>query len=281
MESRGIMSDAFPHLLENMSFEDFRDWKSQEECPVVLVPLGSQEIQGPAVPMGDFMLTRRIAHEVALKSGAVAAPTLPFGYAEYFRSVPGGIALSAESFRLTLRDILDNLLDHGLERLVILNGHSGNYPLIDQVIRAVRKEANIIVPCINLWRSVPTELWQELHGEFGIKAFAHGGDPITSVYFHYFPELTRPERIRRPGTPGEIAGLTVSSLGGVRFRGVEIGMPVNVDDACADGIMAGDPTRSSAQIGERIAAHLVAFCCDFVAHIQSQNLQPPIRGEHK
>ena len=263
------------NLLENMTFEDFASWSDSEEKPVILIPLGSQEIQGPVVPMGDFMLTREVAAQVAQASGAIAAPTLPFGYAEYFRTVPGGIALSAEAFRLTLRDILDNFHDHGFTRVVILNGHSGNYPLIDQVIRDVRKTRGLLVPCINLWRSVPDALWAELHGDYGKKAFSHGGDPVTSVYLHLFPDLSHPERAKLPEKPGSLGGLTVSGLGGVTFKGIELGMPVNVDDRCPDGIVSGDPTRSSAEIGQKITEHLVAFCSDVVAHFRATDCNVP------
>ncbi|MFV0332516.1 MAG: creatininase family protein [Tropicimonas sp.] len=269
------MTARHKHLLEDMTFEEFSAWNRAEEKPVLLIPLGSQEIQGPMVPMGDFMLTREVAAEVALASGAVAAPTLPFGYAEYFRTVPGGIALSADAFRATLSDILANFLDHGFSRIVILNGHSGNYPLIDQVIREVRRSHGLLVPCINLWRSVPDTLWTELHGDFGKKAFSHGGDPVTSVYMHYFPALVHADRAKLPETPGRLAGLPVAGLAGVTFQGIEIGMPVNVDDRCPDGIVAGDPARSSAEKGKRIAEHLVAFCTAFVTHFRDSDPKVP------
>ncbi len=269
------MTSETKHLLEEMTFLEFRDRIESEPEPVVLIPLGSQEIQGPMVPMGDFMLTREVASEVAKASGAIAAPTLPFGYAEYFRSVPGGIALSADAFRATLRDIIDNFLDHGLTRIVLLNGHSGNYPLIDQVIRAIRNERGVMVPCINLWRSIPDELWTELHGDFGKRAFAHGSDPVTSVYLHYFPHLAQMDKARKDETFGKVVGLPTAGLTGVKFEGIDIGMAVNVDDHCSNGIAGGDPTRSSAEKGQRIAAHLVEFCTRFVAHFREATPEAP------
>lgn len=255
------------HLLEEMTQPEFV--AAAAANPVILIPLGSQEIQGPMAPMGDFMITREIASRVAKATGSIAAPTVPFGYAEYFRSVPGGIALSAEAFRLTLADILGNFLNHGFRRLVILNGHSGNYPLIDQVIREVREQHNLFVPCINLWRSFSPAVWSEVHGDFGGKAFAHGSDPMTSVYLHLFPDLTRMDLIARDEEGGQMLGLPTAGLGAIRFQGIEIGMPVNVDDHCSNGIAGGDPTRSSAQKGEEFTTHLVKFCSDFIEHFRA------------
>ena len=267
------MQTTDKHLLEEMTFREFRNRADPDT--VILIPLGSQEIQGPMALMGDFMLTRTLASQVAKASGAIAAPTLPFGYAEYFRSVPGGIAISADSFRGVLGDILANFLDHGYRRLVILNGHSGNYPLIDQVIRAVRRERGLMVPCINLWRSVPDALWDEIDPEMGRRAFAHGGDPVTSVYRHLFPDLMRMDAIGSPDRDRKLIDLPTAGLAGVRFEGIEVGLAVNVDDHCGDGIAGGDPTRSTPEKGAAIADHLVTFCTDFVAHFRSVDPAAP------
>jgi creatinine amidohydrolase/Fe(II)-dependent formamide hydrolase-like protein len=42
--------------------------------PVVLLPFGAQETQGPHVPMGDFVLADRLASEVATRADCVVAP---------------------------------------------------------------------------------------------------------------------------------------------------------------------------------------------------------------
>ena len=118
---------------ERQGHVEFRERLKND--PVVIIPLGSQEEQGPSGPMGDFMLAKELARRVAEKTGAVAAPTVPFGYADYFRPIAGGVQLSADTFKGLLRDILDNFLAHDLTKLLIFNGHTGNSPLIDQVVR--------------------------------------------------------------------------------------------------------------------------------------------------
>ncbi len=252
------------HLLEEMTFVEFRERLAED--PVILVLLGSQEEQGPMAPMGDFMLTKIIGGRIAEAADAIATPILPFGYADYFRTVPGGIQLRPETFRAALRDVLDNFLDHGIKRLIILNGHSGNYPLIDQTIRQVKRDTGVLVPCINLWRLMTAADWRAVHGEFGAGAFAHGGDPITSVSLHLLPELMRMDLISREDKKGEMIGLPTSGLSGVRFRDVEIGLAVDVTDRCGNGIAGGDPSRSTPEIGRRITEHIIEYCTAFVRH---------------
>jgi creatinine amidohydrolase len=158
--------------LEDLTFVEFRE--RLKDNPVILIPLGSQEEQGASAPMGDFMLAKALARRVAEKTGAIAAPTVPFGYADYFRPVPGGIQLTADTFKRLLRDVLDNFLAHGLTRLLIFNGHTGNGPLIDQVVRTVKRETGIVIPWINIWRVIPEHVWREAHAANAPRARGHG-----------------------------------------------------------------------------------------------------------
>ena len=75
--------------------------------PVILLPMGSHEDQGPHAPMGDYLLAEKIAELAALARhrrrarARVVAPVLPFGGADFFGPMPGGIAMTRR--RLTAR----------------------------------------------------------------------------------------------------------------------------------------------------------------------------------
>ena len=67
--------------------------------PVVLLPMGSHEDQGPHAPMGDYFSAERMAELIAQRATeagtrTLVAPVLPFGGADFFGTAPGGIALS-------------------------------------------------------------------------------------------------------------------------------------------------------------------------------------------
>src|SRR6202795_1117161 len=103
--------------------------------PVILLPLGSHEDQGPHAPMGDYQLAERVADLIAERASGLGvetlvAPVIPFGGANYFGSTPGGIALSQTTLRALLIDVLGCLLRHNLSHLIILNGHDGNVQCI-------------------------------------------------------------------------------------------------------------------------------------------------------
>lgn len=267
------------HLLKDMTWVEFQERLADK--PTILLPFGSQEEQGPMAPMGDWMLTEALAARIAREADVIAAPTVPFGYADYFRPIPGGIAFRPDTFRLVLEDICENFLNHGLDHLVIFNGHSGNFPLIDLTIRKIKEEWGVLVPCLNVWRLLTPEKWEELHPGVGARALGHGGDPLTSVYLHLFPDLMRMDLIEPGGDKGEMIGLPTAGLNAVKFRGADVNLAVDITDRCDNGIAGGDPTASSAEIGEKIADYIVDFTVAFLTHFRSVETLVNQKGEEK
>jgi creatinine amidohydrolase len=253
--------------LEDLTFVEFRE--RLEDDPVILVPLGSQEEQGASAPMGDFMLTKELARRVAEKTGAIAAPTVPFGYADYFRPVPGGVQLTADSFKSLLRDILDNFLAHGLTKLLVFNGHTGNSPLIDQVVRTVKRETGVVIPWINIWRIIPDTVWRAAHGANAPRARGHGADPVSSAYLHLFPALYRRDLAAAAEGGGELLGLKTANLQGLAFEGLEVNAPVDITDHARNGIVSGDARLATPEAGRLFSDYIVDRAAALVEHLKT------------
>jgi creatinine amidohydrolase len=253
------------HLLEQMTFLEFRERMAED--PVIILPLGSVEVQGPCNPMGDFMLAVRIAAIVAERTGAIAAPCMPFGFAEVFRGVPGGMQLSADTFRAVLRDLVGAFLDHGLNRILVLNGHTGNNALIDLTVREIRRRTGVIVPWLNIW---PTGIIanNQAHGANAPRSIGHGSDPIGSVYEYFYPELTRREAANPPEAPKTMLGLPTNGLTGLKLGDVPIGAPVNMLDHC-DATVGGDPALANAASGEIFVEYIIGVACKLVEHLKT------------
>jgi creatinine amidohydrolase len=259
------------HLLETMTYPEFR--ARMAEDPVIILPLGSVEVQGPCNPMGDFMLARTLAERVAARTGAIAAPTMPFGCADYFRDVPGGMQVSASTFRAVLKDMVGAFLDHGLERLLVFNGHTGNNALIDEALRQIRRERSVIIPWINIWPLVPNTLRQQAHGANAARASGHGSDPIGSVYEYLYPELTQRDLAGPPEPAKTLLGLPTGGLTSVTFGDVAVGVPINMTDHC-DMVVGGDPSLANAEAGKLFADYIVDTASAFVEHMKTA----PTRG---
>ena len=263
------------HALKDMTVAEFRDRLPQD--PVILLPLGSHEEQGPHTPMGDYLLSEAVALRAAELSGAIAAPCLPFGFAEFFRGYPGGIQLRAGTFRAILTDMLESFLDHGLTRLLILNGHSTNAAPIDEVQREIRRRHGVAVASIDLWRAIPDTLWQRLHGEDSVRARGHGGDPVTSVSMFLRAEAMRMD-LAAPAHMAQAIGLPATGVRGVRFQGADIALPLDAHELAPNGMLGGDPALASPEAGRAIFEHLTTFCAGFADHLRQVDPRDPQAG---
>lgn len=266
------------NALKDMTFAEFRE--RLPEKPVILLPFGSQEEQGPHAPMGDFMLTEAIALKVAEISGAIVAPTMPFGYADFFKSIAGGIQLRPSTFTAIVEDMIGAFLDHGIDHVLILNGHTTNASLIDQAARRIRTERDVSVASINLWQSIPETLWRELHGSAFATVRGHGGEPLTSVYMHLFPDLLRMD-LAKPAARASAFGLATGGVNNIQFEGMPINVPLNCHEVNADGMLGGDSAAASAEKGERIVEHIVGFCSRFVDHMRGFDMRSPSQQKEK
>lgn len=246
--------------------------------PVILLPLGSHEDQGPQSPMGDYLLAEKIAELAALKATqagvrTVVAPTLPYGGFDCFGSMKGGIVLSQATLTAVIGDIVSSLHRNGLTRIIVLNGHGGNVGPIAEVARDVYLHDGSILPSLYLWRIAAELLPGILGGADKAAAVAgHGADPLTSLGLHLFPELMRPE-FTPPAAPlkrDPVLDLPFTGLGTASFEGVEVAMPNDYDEILNLGVGKGDPGLSSAATGEAVARQLTEICARFIQHFAAR-----------
>ncbi len=237
--------------------------------PVLLLPLGSLEDQGPHAPMGDFLCAERIATLIAERAGAaghdtLTVPVLPFGGRDFFGSVPGGIALSQHTLRHVLRDVTGCLLRHRAQRLIVVNGHGGNAQAIHDVTQEIWLARGVLVPNFQLWRIAAQLLPSLLGAELAARAGGHGADPLTSVAMHLFPQLIRHERLpATPAPPREMFGLQAGSFGTATFEGIEIGLPLEVGDSA----VTAEAALSSSATGALLVERLVALGAGLIARL--------------
>jgi creatinine amidohydrolase len=259
--------------LRDMSHAELLDRLTKKT--VILIPLGSQEVQGPHAPMGDYALAERLAELSAEKGDALCAPVVPFGYADFFRSFAGGIQLRAQTLAMVLEDVLSGFMDHGLDRLLVFNGHTTNLSVIDQVTRKLRAERGIVVPTLNIWKAIPDKLWTELYGDQASAVRGHGGEPITSVAAHLFPELMRFDLVREKEACGQIMGLPATSISGTKFNGQPLHLPLDARDVDANGLLGGSAVHASAEKCAALCDHIIDHTAQLIAHLMEHSPRVP------
>lgn len=245
--------------------------------PVILLPMGSHEDQGPHAPMGDYLLAEKMAELAALRATemgtrTVVAPVIPFGGADYFGAMVGGIALSEATLTQVMREMFANLHRHGLTRLIVINGHGGNVGPIQVATREIYRASGHIIPSLYLWRIAYGLLPGIVGAEKSAAVSGHGADPLTSLGLHLFPDLLRKDMIPAPLPLKRNAALDLpyTALGAANFKGAEIGMPTEYDDVYNKGVAKGDPNLSSAETGAALTEKLVTLCAEFAVHFASK-----------
>ena len=220
----------------------------------VLLPMGSTETHGPALPMGDHLLAEAIALRIAERAGdALVAPPIPFGGADFFRGVPGGVALSTPTLTALIAETLEALHEGGAARLLVVNGHGGNIPAIEDAQRHLHATRGLLVPVLHLWRNAAA--W---HAELGgpAESLGHGGDPVASVALHLLPHLCDAARLAPAAPRGAIHGLPVGGFGTLRLEDAEFGVPLHIEQIAPGGVQAADPRGADAARGALIVERL-------------------------
>ena len=136
--------------------------------PLAIIPLGSTEQHGPQCALGtDFLIPRNLAERVEAMDetkNVIVLPTVPFGVCDYHMSFPGTFNIGFEGLYLLLSKITGAMMQHGVRRFLVINGHGQNTPAIDQTSLEVYRAGGIMA-------SID---WWSLIGQID-ERFANGG----------------------------------------------------------------------------------------------------------
>jgi creatinine amidohydrolase len=178
---------------------------------LTILPVGVVEEHGAHLPLG----LDSFAAEVYAVSSAphledagyevVVAPTINYGVARAAIGFPGTLSLEPETLRAMVVEIGRSLARHGLNKLVILNGHRDRQHMkaLDDAkeILLTEKAAQVLLVGFAHDDEVTAACYRE-----GVRQFyrsprpdreGHGGESETSVALHSFPELVKQEIIGR------------------------------------------------------------------------------------
>ncbi len=214
------------------------------EADVALLPTGSTEQHGPHAPLGtDTLTAEAVADEGASRfedahdEPLAVAPAVPVGVSEEHRAFSGTLWVSEDTFRSYVRETVASLAHHGIDRVVLVNGHGGNTgPLREVAARISRHDDAYAVPFT----------WFEHVGDHSGE-MGHAGPLETALLRHANPNLVREDRV-------EAAREGASDRWGEWAGGVNLAH--DTDRFTANGVV-GDPDEGDADRG-RVLLDLAA-----------------------
>ncbi len=169
---------------------------------------------------------------------------MTFGCSHEHAGFAGTVSISPPTLYAVVNDVAVSLANAGIPRLVVINGHGGNYLLANVV-----QEANVTAKRMLLFPQA--EDWNDARADAQLvtsnHADMHGGEAETSILLHRYPDAVR------SGYEG--ADHTVDDRRHLLTEGMQSYAP--------EGII-GSPSLASADKGRRL---LDAFSNLFKSHL--------------
>ena len=97
---------------------------------VALLPVGSFEQHGDYLPLAtDTIVACVIAQELARTYSVMVLPPITISCSNEHAAWRGTVSISARTLHHVITDVADSLAASGIDRLVMVSGHGGNYVL--------------------------------------------------------------------------------------------------------------------------------------------------------
>jgi creatinine amidohydrolase len=155
--------------------------------------IGAIEQHGRHLPIAtDWTQVKEISRRVAEALGALLLPAIPFSMSECHGPMGGTVWLKPATLSAVLRDVAASLRSQGVHRLLVLNGHGGNF-ILEPTIQALNQD----YPTLRV--VMPAEVWAPVPGAEPIfsapVAGIHAEEIETSMQLFLNPEHVTGERV--------------------------------------------------------------------------------------
>jgi creatinine amidohydrolase len=240
------------YRLLDLTLADLRKRKTQ----VAVLPMGATEPHNLHLPYGTDVfeaegIADRACREAAQKGAKVVLlPTVPIGSNRSTLGFPLTLNLDHSTLFAMLKDITDSLEVHSVRKLVIVNGHGGNY--LRHILKDIYGRTKVFLSLINWWEvgaSLRTKLFEN-PGE-------HGDEMETSVMLYLCPELVHMDQAGR-------GRARKSKLRSVNEGWVKIVRPwelVTFDSGY------GDPRKASREKGKKYVEFTVKRIAEYLVEL--------------
>jgi creatinine amidohydrolase len=225
--------------------------ESSRGASIAVLPIGSFEQHGAHLPLiTDTIVACTVAKAVAEQYHLLLLPPVTISCSHEHTGWPGTVSISAVTLAAVIADIATSLTRSGIPKLVLVNGHGGNYVLSNIVQEAtVTDRAMTLFPGRDAWDRARVKASLTTNGHEDM----HAGELETSLLLHAYPQVVR------EGNP------TADHDAPNRPHLLTLGMRGYTDSG-----VIGRPSLGTAEKGKAILESLVASFDSYLHTLQSQ-----------
>jgi creatinine amidohydrolase len=185
------MGESQEYRYDRLTWEEMNDAIAAQK--VVVLPTGSTEQHGPHLPLDvDVFLAQSVCLELGRRASdrVLVLPPVSYGLNRHHLDFPGTIHIEPDVFIAFCLNITKSVAYHGFKKILIVNGHGSNTPLIELAARKTVLETDSLCASLNYF-SFAMEAFHQIKET---PVIAHADEFETSLYLHLAPERVRMEK---------------------------------------------------------------------------------------
>jgi creatinine amidohydrolase len=228
---------------------------------LVILPTGSTEQHGPHMPLDvDLFLVESVCMEVGRRTPnkVLVMPPVAYGLNMHHIDFPGTVHIEPDVFIAFCLNVTKSVAYHGFRRILLVNGHGSNGPLVDLVARKTVLSTDSLCAAVNYF-SLAVEEFSDIRDT---SVMAHADEFETSLYLYLAQDRVR---MHRAVADGDVVGTYMSSDSTPNY-------PVRFNDYWGRWTkrgVHGDPTTATSEKGkiifEAVVSRLEELVDEFLA----------------
>jgi creatinine amidohydrolase len=265
------MTEVTSYYYDQLSWPEIRQAAGQGR--VILLPVGSTEQHGPHLPLDvDNFLCRSVCEGAAKLAPAdlLLMPQLSYGFNWHHIDFPGTIGIAWDNYVRFLLDIIRSVAHHGFRKVLIVNGHGSNRPLVEVAARQATMDNDVVCAAFSYFELVTDVVGRVRESPRGW--VAHADEIETSLYLYLRPKGVRTDKAAPENDmlPSEFWWQDLE-------KGGRIGMMEWWSTFSHTGVL-GDPTLASAEKGEALYRAATGELAKLVREFKDRPIRP--REDH-